>query len=217
MLFAWISREVIQRAGEETGTTVIRQAVRRYGEQRGRRMALRAQADGRPLSMASYLAYGEWAVGPGEMEVSASTSEGTGGGDRTTRVYECPWHTAWTENDLLAYGRLYCLDIDEALVRGFNPALKIDVQRTRPYDGDYCEHTYRDVGETLPRRGTIMPWDYHAGHLYKTMGKVIVDQLGETGREALDAALETFAERYGAQAARAVLAYADTDFDRLPE
>jgi hypothetical protein len=212
LLFAWLAREVIVRAGEKRGTAAIRQAVRRYGMQRGRRMALRAQADGRALSMASFLAYGEWAVDPAEMESVADEGQP----DRTVRVYRCPWYTAWVENDLLAYGRLYCLDIDEALVRGFNPELRIDVNRTRPYDGEYCEHVFHDVGEMISRGGEVMPWNYHAGHLCRTMGEVIAEQLGEVGCAGLRAALAAFSERYGAWAAQVVEAYGDTDFDQLP-
>ena len=45
LLFAWIARETIVRIGEEEAAPVIRVAVRLYGEQRGHRMALRAQHD----------------------------------------------------------------------------------------------------------------------------------------------------------------------------
>jgi hypothetical protein len=68
LLFAWVAREAIVRMGEEAAAPVIRVAVRLYGEQRGHRMALRAQQDGQPLSMASYLSYREWEVPVGEMQ-----------------------------------------------------------------------------------------------------------------------------------------------------
>jgi hypothetical protein len=59
LLFAWMSLEIIRRAGADEGECIVRSAVQRYGEQRGRRMALRAQANGHPLTMTHYLAYGE--------------------------------------------------------------------------------------------------------------------------------------------------------------
>ncbi|RIE05846.1 hypothetical protein SMC7_05445 [Candidatus Cryosericum terrychapinii] len=68
VLFAWVAREAIARMGEEVAVPVIRASVRPYGEQRGHRMALRAQQDGQPLSMASYLSYREWEVPAGEMQ-----------------------------------------------------------------------------------------------------------------------------------------------------
>ena len=40
ILFALIARQVVTRYGEEMGLPALRKAIRRYGEQRGRRMAL---------------------------------------------------------------------------------------------------------------------------------------------------------------------------------
>jgi hypothetical protein len=212
LLFAWISREVVERIGVEEGEAVMRAVVRRYGEERGRRMALRALADGQTLSMASFLAHGEWEVGPGQMARQVIEKPP----DVLTHVHRCPWHAAWVENDLMEYGRLYCLEIDEALVRGFNPDLGLEVNRTQTNDGEYCEFVYRDVGSGMPKRGAVMPWDYHAGHLYKTAGEVLLEKLGELGREALSAALEEFSERYGQEASRLVVAYWDMDFSCVP-
>lgn len=76
LLFAWMAREVVVRVGETTAAPVLRAAVRSYGEQRGHRMALRAQQDGQPLSMAVYLSYREWQAGAGEMQQTGV----------------CPWH-----------------------------------------------------------------------------------------------------------------------------
>ncbi len=72
-LFAWAARELCRAAGDR-GEGIVRRAVRRYGEQRGRRMALRAQADGHPLDMVHYMAYGEWRAEQGEMASPASSS-----------------------------------------------------------------------------------------------------------------------------------------------
>ncbi len=49
-LFGWISRAIIGMAGEEQGTALIRRAVRSYGRERGRRMALRAIAEGEEVA-----------------------------------------------------------------------------------------------------------------------------------------------------------------------
>ena len=58
LLFAWISRAVMETVGEQKGQEAIRKAVLRYGTQRGKRMALRARANGDPLNMLNYMAYG---------------------------------------------------------------------------------------------------------------------------------------------------------------
>lgn len=214
LLFAWLSRAVVERVGAEQGEKVIRKAVRRYGEQRGRRMALRAEADGEPLTMFNYFVYGEWAPAPGDktrQEMVETVPHAR------SRVYQCPWHTAWVDHDLLPYGRLYCLEVDEALVRGYNPDLQLDVLSTLSSDGDCCEFLFYEAHLTeTPVKGSVMPWDYHLGHLFTTIKEVVVEELGQTGQDAINAGLADFAARYGREAAEAVTAFSGTDFWQLP-
>jgi hypothetical protein len=67
LLFTSISKEVINKIGEENGEKLIRKAVRKYGQQRGKRMALRANNNGHDLTVANYFVYGEWEVPKDEM------------------------------------------------------------------------------------------------------------------------------------------------------
>jgi hypothetical protein len=225
LLFAWISKAVFDRVGEERAEAVIRKAVRRYGEQRGGRMALRAEANGHALSMLNYLAYGEWRAAPGEsiQKVVDKVPH------VVAHVHKCPWHQAWQEKDLLPYGRLYCQEVDEALVRGFNPELKIEVRGTKPEGNELCEFVFHDANLGLfntllmgyrravkPADKSVMPWEYHMGHLYKTMGEVLGEEIGELGGEAMNAALKEFTRSFGDDAVDAIRAYSGTDFNRLP-
>ena len=145
-------------------------------------------------------------------------------------VPRCPWALTWMDADLSQYGRLYCQEIDQALVRGFNPDLSIDVNKTQANDGEPCDFLFHQAtllsGETLAyireksaalADKTVMPWDYHCGHLYKTFDAVLTEELGDAGREAVRAALEGFAARFGDEAVEVLLRYRETDFDQLPE
>lgn len=216
LLFAWISRAVVRRIGEGRGEAVVRQAVRRYGEQRGRRMALRAATDGYPLTMDAYMAYGEWRAPEGTTAAEVVQEAP----DPVQHVLECPWHRAWQDQSVMPYGRLYCLEVDHALARGFSPEIRLSVNSIKSGGDDCCEFVFHGAtpeGAVEPNSPTVMPWQYHLGHLYKTMGQILVEELGELGKEALEEGLSEFAARYGPAAARAVEAYGDTDFDRLPE
>ena len=216
LLFAWIARAVVERTGKTEGERVVRESVRRYGEERGHRMRLRAELNSDALTMASYLAYGEWSVPQGwsKSEVLQTVP------DRKTHVLKCPWHEAWQELGLLEFGRLYCLEIDEALVRGFNTDLRLDVNCTQSNGADWCEFVFHGVMDDDDIRAApgrrVMDWEYHAGHLFATVGTVLVSRLGEAGQRSLDAALAAFAEVYGRRAADVVLGYQDIDFTRLP-
>jgi hypothetical protein len=226
LLFAWISKAVHDRVESDEAEVIIKKAVRRYGEERGGRMALRAKANGHKLSMLNYLAYGEWRAEPG-----ASQQEVV---ERTPRanihVRRCPWHEAWREYDLLDYGKLYCQEVDEALVRGFNPDLRIEVRRALSEGESYCDFVFHETNLTLlnsfllryrqvvrPGKRAVMPWDYHLGHLFKTMGEVVGEELGQLGLAAMDAALKNFTETFGKEAGEAIEAYSVTDFNYLPD
>jgi hypothetical protein len=186
---------MIERASEEQEARIVRQAVRRHGEQRTR-------ANGHPLTMANYVAYSESEGGKDEAEQEVSERAP----DTRVLTHRYPWNNAWEENGLTPYGRLYCPEVDEALVRGFNPDLWLDVNRTLPNEGASCELVFYDANLSFsnylrleyrravkPGKKAIMPWHYHLGHLYKTISQVYVEEMGSKGREAADAALSEFA------------------------
>jgi hypothetical protein len=226
LLFGWIARAVIEAIGEQNGEVIIRKAVQQYGNQRGRRMALRAKSNRHPLNMANYIAYSEWISSPGSQHEKEMVEKAP---DAKVHIHKCPWYAAWKENGLLPFARIYCQEIDQALVYGFNPDLKLDVNGTLTNGADRCEFVYRDANLTapnyvllayrkavLPGKSAAMPWEYHVGHLYTILEKVLVGELGETGRLIVQAGLAKFAQRYGEQAAQSLVAYRSVDFDRLP-
>jgi hypothetical protein len=229
LLFAWIAREVLTRpkgAGPSIdGEAVIRRGVWRYGVQRGARMAQRAQAAGHPLDYLHYLAYSEWRARPGAFDLAVLESAP----DLHQQVYRCPWHEAWAANGLMAYGRLYCLDIDRAVVYGFNPQLILEVNGTHTNGSAHCDFIFRGAGLTPDRERELdelraglgtdatLPWDYHTGHLYRVVGEVVAEVYGAESEAMLAAAMAAFGAHFGAAAAQVVAGYADTDFDRPPE
>ncbi len=227
LLMAWIARQVFQRVGPVKGETLIRKAVRRYGEERGQRMARRAQADGKELNTVSYLIYGEWSTAPGEMDQKLEQNNHH---NMRMTIEHCPWHATWMEQDLLEFGRLYCMEIDLALLRGFNPELHLDVLKTQTNDRQPCDFIFHGsplsmsnsialmMGKRVkPGKRVILPWEYHVGHLFKTMNNVLTTELGVAGHEAAEAGLSEFAERFGESAAQIVRSYQQTDFTSLPE
>ena len=158
VLFALIARQVLTRYGEQKGLPALRKAIRRYGEQRGRRMALRARADGEELSMASYLAYGEWRFVTDGSEMERTEDQE----DIRLTVRRCPWEAAWRATGLLPYGRYYCQEVDAALLRGFNPDLRIEVSQTLSNDGLPCEFIYRQALPEAGRSNPVKPWHLSA-------------------------------------------------------
>ena len=225
LLFATISKSVIQEIGATKAEPLIRQAVREYGHQRGKRMALRAKKYGHALTMENYFAYGEWAVPKNEM--SFKFVEKTP--HARMQIYQCPWYETWKENQVLEYGKYFCQEIDEALVHGFNPDLALRVNSTRTNGGECCDFIFRDAGlsffkflglafkkKVRPGKAAVMPWEYHCGHLYKTMGQALRQELGEPVDRIMGHALKDAPSFFDDNRIAILILYQDTDFETLP-
>jgi hypothetical protein len=224
LLFGWLSKALIEEVGEQKGKAVISKAVRKYGEERGRRMALRAKADGQALDVANFFTYAEYRAITGKLKARVAERSA----NLSLEASNCPWNDAWKENGLLPYGRLYCLDVDAAILHGFNTNLKMDIEGTLSDGAEKCRLVYREANLNLfrslllvykrairPGKTVVMPWEYHVGHLFKTLETSIIEDLGELGRKASEYAIREFSKRYGESAAQRVLAFRTIDFTKI--
>lgn len=226
LLFTCISKSVIMLTGAEDGVPIIRKAVRKYGEQRGLRMALRALRNGHRLTMDNYLAYGEWELPRGEMKLRFAEKVP----HARVHILKCPWNDVWAKNNLLEYGMHFCKEIDAALVRGFNPDLEIDIKSIQTHGADYCDFIYKEANlsafkmlclaykkKIKPGKNAIMPWEYHAGHLLKTMGEVIRNELKNDSVEIMESAIEKFRDYASEQHITKLKKYQSTNFEIIPD
>ncbi len=223
MLFAFLAKETLAECGEKAHDVLL-EGVKRYGEQRGRRMARRAQADGQPLTVASYLAYGEWVAEPGDMDLRFPAYSP----EVNMRNYQCPWYEEWAKRQLLDYGWYYCAVVDAAIARGFREDLVLDILEMRVKGEECCNFYFRQsqvsdeeqlkLGELRDRLGSRarMDWAYHTGHLFKTMKQAITGVFGAKGETAVTRALEAYEAEYGSKARKLVEEYEKVDYDVLP-
>jgi len=209
-------RPIIRPTGQPGAEAVVLETVRRYGEQRGHRMRLRALRDHAPLNLTTYLAYKEWR--PATPESRGQTLEQDG--SVVSTVTACPWANTWQETGLLPYGRFYCQEIDLALGRGFDPQAVLEVKKTLTNDLEPCVFVFHQAGllgePDRPSQDATMPWDYHCAHLYKTTREVFGERLGEKGLRLARAALDEFAHIVGEAEVRRILDLQDGDFNQLP-
>lgn len=223
MLFALIAKNIVTTFGK-TGENAIKDAVIKYGNQRGKRMEIRAEIDGQPLDVKSYLAYGEWEALPGETDWKFT--DFTPG--FVMENHKCPWYDAWEEYGINEYGKLYCTVVDGALAEGFGN-LDLKVLKTLSFGGDCCEFVFvenglsdkdkKELDDLKNKLGSRakMPWDYHIAHLYYTISEVIYEQLGDKGTEQVESALDEYGELFGQDAKDKVIRFKDTDFNIVEE
>ena len=219
---AWIVSDYYRLLLEQFGAAGKRafvQATQTYGEQRGKRMAMRAIADGRPLGLLEYFAYGEYPSTDAFFEVDMWGETGV----VHERVTRCPWADIFAQRGMKDCGDTYCREIDRAIVRGFNPALELETESTQHY-GACCRFYFREAGipaDTLEqaerltagRTDLLMPLSYHCGHVLHVFAATAAGAFGAAGRAVTEQVLESFAAQYGEAQAQALRRYAAADFD----
>ena len=205
VLFGVLAREVITLC-PESGIEAIRSSVRKYGQQRGGRMAQRCLSSGDPLSPPNYQVYNERSSRPGQMNsVPAQRLP-----EYVIHVKKCAWVDAWEKYDLLDYGKYYCLDIDKSLTSGFSPGYEVQIGGWLSWGNPYCdmhwgfpmdEKTERYIAEKRSNlsNDAIRTYNFHTGHLFSTMVTELVHLLGEPGKQASIRGLNVFKELFSAE------------------
>lgn len=118
-IFAHISKSVVERFGEE-GREVVMKGVGTFGEERGRDIARRAAAVGKPNSMDNYLS--NYDMGRSELfeyETLFHTTE------IEQTFTKCAFAEQWKKDGMEEYGILYCHMIDPSIAKGFNPNFEV--------------------------------------------------------------------------------------------
>ncbi len=203
VLVALLAKHAIEACGE-AGREAFLKGITRMAYERGTRMAVRAILDGERLTAAAFQVYGEWRPQPGEME-AALVEEPSGA---VTVVRDCPWNNSWKKYGLLAYGKLYCEVVDDALARGFHPELRCTVPCTLSHGAECCrfewgtsfsEEEERSIGRKKADLGerAVKDFDYHIGHILYSVGGELRVQLGDAGAMATERAETEFAALFG--------------------
>ncbi|MCI9308234.1 MAG: L-2-amino-thiazoline-4-carboxylic acid hydrolase [Oscillospiraceae bacterium] len=221
VMFGVLARAVLDEFGAQEGDGLLLEAVSRYGEERGRRMAARCARDGVEPDMAAYFAYGEWTASQG-FEKSGLLDDP----HRHYQVLQCPWCAAWDRTGLGEYGKYYCRCVDRSILRGFHPALRLELPayHTMP-GGTCCDFHWKDAPRTddfdrrrrelAERVGTSCVKDFlfHTAHLYQTLTRCAKARDGAKGRAAEQVARRDFAALCSHQELLRVLAAAQGDLE----
>lgn len=219
VLFALIVKR-LEENWTETYRGVVKAGVRRYGFERGRRMAARALEHGDDCRAENYLCYGEWRSSdyPEQQSIVEASVP------YTLKVKSCCWCEAWKRHGLMEWGKLYCEDVDTALTIGFNPEYPLELRGILSHGADGCrfvypaivmdERTKSYVSEKKKSLGdtALRDFSYHTAHLFWTMLDETERRLGKRGREAVEQALNDWGGIFGAAAVDTVLSYETEKF-----
>ena len=119
-LFAHIAKVMVETYGKEEGERVMMDSVGAFGEERGRDIALRAAAVGKPNTMENYLS--NYDMGRSELfeyETHFHPKE------IEQSFTKCAFAEQWKKDGMEDYGILYCHMIDPSIAKGYNPNFEV--------------------------------------------------------------------------------------------
>lgn len=205
MMFAFLAKHAIELCGE-AGKEAILKGMTAYGKERGARMAANALAHGDELTTMTNQAYGEWKPDyDGQMEFGQLRTEPT----LQTYIAKCAWCDAWKKHNITEYGKYYCVNVDNAVYQGFRPDFVCTPTTTSlSWGGERCEFDWgyplspeeaKELAEKKKELGSscMKDFNFHTAHLKFTLGKVLVEALGENGKKAVEMALKEYEETFG--------------------
>lgn len=190
---------------------VFLKCVQQYGEERGRRMAMRALKMGYMLDYNAYRACGEWASTRPELADSRPGEPIEGMSH--SRNYHCLWCETFRSRNASDVGKVYCSEIDRSIVRGFNPDMHFEL-REYAHTGECCDFVFGPYNPAveLPRPvGGVKDFAFHCAHMYHSFCHTLAQSLpiADDVIEMADAILDGW---HGAEFAEAIDQFAFSDF-----
>jgi hypothetical protein len=207
LVMAWMARAAAERFGA-AGEEAIRAGVRCYGIQRGQRMAATARAAGYPNDFVAFVLFGEldFSQTGNQNKIVKKTPH------VEINVPVCGWATAWQQAGVMEYGKLYCLEIDTAVMNGFNPNFRFETDGALSNGAPHCRFIYYGgrlgpldllrlmLGKQRISKSALRPFEFHTTELWKALSQTLDERFPEAGQQVVREVKILFAEKYGAAA-----------------
>ena len=202
-LYGFLAKRAVEKGLESR--RALAKATYRYGLERGMRMADYAEAEGLEKTMETYSLFKEWRPPLLGQNIPGDSVKQP---HYITSVARCEWAETWKKYGLTSYAKTYCLYVDKALVKGFNPHLELDIPANLSFGDAYCEFDWgysrtpevdqqlKELGEKIGTK-YVRNFDFHTAHLYTCISRVLRDELGDIGEEISREALVDFREVFG--------------------
>ena len=141
LLYALVSKTVLEKYGQTEGETILKEITETYGIRRGERMRKNAETAGYGSDLSAFFLSGEWEGKQGE-NVSALSAEAE---TTVSEVSVCAWYGTWRKYGLLPYGSYYCRWIDKAIAEGFAGSFSLSVPCTKGAGDPVCRFVWDEA------------------------------------------------------------------------
>ncbi|MBN1636263.1 MAG: L-2-amino-thiazoline-4-carboxylic acid hydrolase [Deltaproteobacteria bacterium] len=135
-LFAVMCKFIIEKLGPEKGEALIKEAVEYFGRERGKHIATVVRDQGKPLSFKNWLIFTD--IDGANFPVKPFIDNH----DLVADVGKCSFITAAEKWGLGEYAALYCKYADYAILDGYNPDVKLQLETRHDTNKDHCRFRY---------------------------------------------------------------------------
>ena len=136
-LFCSTAKSVMEHLDQDQGQALLKEAVEYFGLERGRRIADRVKALGLPLTFRNWLIYGDI-----DANRNFAAAPDVDQGDLVVKVENCTFYQAAREWGLEDLAGLYCRYVDYAILKGYNPDIKLILEDRGQTGQDHCVFRY---------------------------------------------------------------------------
>ena len=132
-LFSSFAKTIIEKLGPEEGEALLKDSVEYFGKERGKRIADKVKADGKPLSFKNWLIYTD--IDASKNFAPAPDIEND---DLVVKVDDCTFCDGAREWGLEDYAKIYCKYADFAIHEGYGAGVKLILEDRFSSGKDYC-------------------------------------------------------------------------------
>ncbi len=132
-----------QAAFGEKGLEMVGRAVSRFCEARGRRITRIVAGEGKPLTLINFFLYYDLEMD--DIELAPEIVNG----ELHVHISKCGPAEKLKQWGLEQFGIHYCLHSDEAILRGYNPKLSLEITKRLTSGDDCCRFIYRQPAKAI--------------------------------------------------------------------
>ncbi|MFX0073328.1 MAG: L-2-amino-thiazoline-4-carboxylic acid hydrolase [Candidatus Hermodarchaeota archaeon] len=135
-LLCTITEEIINKFGEE-GREAIANSIKKYGLERGKRIAKLVESLGKELNLKNFFIYGDL-----DSKSILKYKPKIVDGNVEIIIRDCVFCNGCKEWGKEEYGKIYCEYIDHAVLEGYNPKLFLELPARMMLGDKKCHFRY---------------------------------------------------------------------------
>ena len=137
-LFSSVAKFIIEKLGPEEGEALLKDAVEYFGNERGKHIAKRVKAQGLPLTFKNWLIYTDIDSTKNFRPIANVDNND----DFVVKIKHCTFYNSAEEWGLGEYAKIYCKYVDYAILRGYNPDVKLILKERQATGAKRCIFRY---------------------------------------------------------------------------